>query len=89
MNISVCKSKKFYDSEWEAQQAAIRAEDRFGDELVPYQCGVHWHLTHKDRAKSRGLGHKFDRCNECGMVMKKVKLKGHRCGYRSRKKRIL
>ena len=78
--LSVCDTKIFYDTEWEATLAAGRTEDKFGEEMEPYQCGSHWHITHKNPDHRKGVGgSKFTKCRNCGEVMKRFMLDKHKC----------
>lgn len=79
MTVTVCQSKKFFDTEWEAQLAATRAEFKFGDEMKPYSCGAHWHITHADPELRRGAGHKFTKCRRCREIVKQSKISKHKC----------
>lgn len=78
---TVCRSKVHYDSRFEAELGALESEDKFGEEMVPYQCWPmgHWHITHKDKSKRRGLGHAFVQCDTCGKVVKRKYLVDHKC----------
>lgn len=77
--ITVCKTKVHYDTEFEATLGANKAEYKYGEEFVPYQCGPHWHITHKDRSKSIGTGKFYARCPNCHVIMKRSKVKKHKC----------
>lgn len=63
-NYTVCHSKRFYDTEFEAQVAAAH----HNVEMRAYRCpGTnHYHLTHVDRTKRVGHGQKIAHCKKCG-----------------------
>ena len=77
---TVCQTKRHFDSEFEAVIAASRIEEKYGEEMVPYRCWPlgHWHLTHKDRNLRRGVGKAFEKCNDCGMILKRSKMEKHK-----------
>lgn len=70
---TVCKTKKFYDTEFEALRAAALAEYKFGEEFRAYQCvgQRHYHICHADPQKWS------KRCPHCKMLMKKGTV--HKC----------
>lgn len=76
MSYSVCQTKAHFDIEFEAQRAAAIAEHEYGDEMMAYQCGRHWHITHVDPDKRRGAGHRFEKCEQCGELYKRFAKKG-------------
>lgn len=78
MSVSVCQTKMHFDTEFEAQRAAAIAEDKYGEEMMPYQCNWHWHLTHANPDKRRGFGHRYRKCDDCGELYK-IGKKKHRC----------
>ena len=77
--ITVCQTKVHYDTEFEAILGANKAEFKYGEEFVPYQCGKHWHITHKDPTKSIGTGKYYVRCPNCRRILKRSKMKKHKC----------
>lgn len=72
-----CETKKFYDTEFEAEIAASKTEGVTGEEMIPYPCGRHFHITHKDPDKRRGFG-MYWRCPYCKQLIKRGKRKSHR-----------
>ena len=72
-----CETKKHYDTEFEAQRAAAITEDYLKAEMVPYQCGPHWHITHKDPSKRRGYG-MYYRCPHCKQIIKRKRIEYHK-----------
>lgn len=77
--LNPCQTKKFYDTEFEAEVYASKTEAYSGHEMIPYQCGTHWHITHADRKLRRGVGHKFWRCPKCKQVEKRESAPKHEC----------
>lgn len=76
---TVCQTKVHFDTEFEAERAVAIAEYRFGDELISYACGRHWHITHKDLDRRQGFGHRFKKCENCGEVVKRSEMHKHKC----------
>lgn len=78
MGVSVCETKKFFDTEFEATLAAAHILD---EEFVPYPCGRHWHLTHADPNKRKGFGggRRFQRCEKCLEIFRAKQFKKHKC----------
>lgn len=72
----ICATKKRYDSEFEAQRAAWRYENKSGDEMVVYKCTLypHFHISHKDKNKRRGYGKGWKKC-VCGEIFSTKKTK--------------
>lgn len=79
MSMSVCDSKVFYDTEFEATRAAVKTEFAIGEAMEPYLCpgSRHWHITHSDKSQRRGAGHRYAKCPDCGQIMKKYKMEQH------------
>lgn len=75
-----CDTKKFYDTEFEANVHAAKTSGFTGHEMVPYRCGTHWHITHADPKKSRGVGHRHWRCPRCKQITKRRNAYKHKCG---------
>lgn len=75
--LSVCETKKFYDTEFEATIAAAR----HNEDMVPYKCRRHWHITHADPTKRIGYGGggKYGRCRDCNNIFSKEGLLKHDC----------
>lgn len=50
MSQTVCKTKKFYDTEFEADRAAAIAEYNLKQGFKSYRCvqGKHYHICHSD-----------------------------------------
>lgn len=82
--MTVCQTKKSYDSEFEAQRAAAITEHRLGEAFAPYQCSRHWHITHVDRQKRRGVGHRYSRCPHCKNIFSRDNIKKHKCEVKER-----
>lgn len=78
-DVSVCQTKRHFDTEFEATLYANKVELHYGEAMMPYKCGPHWHITHADPAKSRGVGHKYWRCPKCKQIMKQEKAAKHKC----------
>lgn len=72
-----CDTKKFYDTEFEAEIAAAKFEGVTGAMMVPYKCGRHFHITHADPDQRRGYGI-YWRCPRCKQIIKRGKIKSHR-----------
>lgn len=77
--MSPCDTKKFYDTEFEAQVAASKTSGFLGEDMVPYQCGRHWHITHSDPTKRRGVGRRHWRCPHCKKIEKRKNAAKHKC----------
>lgn len=75
-DLTVCDTKIFYDTEFEAKIAA--AKNRY-DEMVEYPCGTHWHITHANPDKRRGAGKKHFRCPHCKGIFKRTREPFHSC----------
>lgn len=75
---SVCESKRYYDTEWEATIAAAHNKSA---SMEPYACGSHWHITHKDPDERQGFGGggRFLRCDNCRQLMRKKDSHKHVC----------
>lgn len=73
-NEEVCSSKILYDTEFEAEITAARLEG-----MVPYRCPgtAHYHLTHKEKNKRRGFGHRKGMCPKCGLIRNRHGLNKH------------
>ena len=78
MGISVCETKKFFDTEFEASLAAAKITKV---EYIPYKCGYHWHLTHADPDKRQGYGggKKYKRCDKCRDIFTARQFEKHEC----------
>lgn len=74
--LTVCDTKILYDTEFEA---TVMAAKQHRANMVPYQCGRHWHLTHADLEKRRGFGGKHSRCPFCKQIYKRTKIMRHEC----------
>jgi len=74
----VCDTKKFYDTEFQAQRAASKTEWSLNAEMIHYPCGTHWHISHKNKSERRGYGHNYWRCPHCKQIIKKSKIDKHR-----------
>lgn len=77
--ITVCDTKVLYDIRFEAEIASAKASMKYGEEFKPYRCGTHYHITHVDKSKRRGVGKKHWKCPLCGMIMKERKMDSHEC----------
>lgn len=73
--MNVCDTKVLYDTEFEATVAAAKHRT----DMIPYQCGRHWHLTHADPRKRLGHGgaKKFRRCPSCKQIYNRRDTKAH------------
>lgn len=84
MTLTTCDTKAFYDTEFEAEVAKARVEDKFNQEMMIYRCrgaGVrafHYHLSHVNKEERRGAGHNHWRCPRCKMIIKRAKQAKHR-----------
>lgn len=78
MNVNQCNSKRFYDTEWEADRAANIASYDFQAEMVSYRCGRHWHIANKQR-KLRSKVRPFNRtyCEACNTYMRPSRYRTH------------
>lgn len=76
---SVCDTKVYFDTEFEAEISAAKVEAKHGGEFIPYRCGSHWHLTHKNLLERRGAGHKYWRCPKCKKIVKRGQRDKHEC----------
>lgn len=74
-----CDTKKFYDTEFAATIHAAKTTGFTGEDFVPYQCGNHWHITHSDPAKRRGVGRRHWRCPKCKRIEKRKNAYKHKC----------
>lgn len=79
MGLSVCDTKTLYDTEFEAEIAAVKESHRRGIDFTYYQCGTHWHLTHRDYTQRRGVGKRYWRCPKCKEIVKKSNAWKHKC----------
>lgn len=74
-----CDHKKLYDTEFEAELAAVKFESFFGEEMRAYRCpGTrHFHITHVDKARQglARLGQK--KCPKCDNWVKNKKYSKH------------
>lgn len=74
----ICKSKHFYDTEFEAQRAAAIAGSDFKAGLVPYRCGNHWHIANvrkELRSKYRAFNRSY--CKYCDCFMRPSRYNKH------------
>ena len=77
--LTVCDTKEFCDTEFEADVLAAKATDKYGHEFKSYPCKNHWHIAHKDPRQSRGFGKKYWRCPVCKLIYKQKDAKNHKC----------
>lgn len=82
--ISVCRTKRYFDTEFEATINAAKIEAKWKEEMEPYACGNHWHITHSDPSKRRGVGHDYARCPHCKKIFKRAKMNKHKCEVKER-----
>lgn len=75
----VCHSKVFYDGEFTANRAAAIAEHRWGEEMVAYRCGTHWHITHKKKEERNKFPRieKRDWCDACQQPIRPIRWQKH------------
>lgn len=75
----VCRSKVFYDGEFAAERAASIAEHKWGEEMVHYQCGRHWHIAHKKPQERNKYPRreKKDWCEACQQIIKPTRYWKH------------
>ena len=79
MKYTVCQTKVHFDTEFEAERAASITSSNYGSEMMSYQCGPHWHITHVNPDERQGAGYRFKKCEDCGEIYKKTKRFKHRC----------
>lgn len=81
MSMTVCRTKKHFDTEFEAILFANQQEYQFGVKFVPYQCPgwKHWHLTHADRQQRQGAGRGWAICPNCSIIVKRKDVRKHKC----------
>lgn len=84
MSLTVCQTKRSFDTEFEATIQAARIEGKFNEEMEPYQCGTHWHITHSNPAQRRGVGKDYSRCSHCESIFKRAKMYKHKCKGKER-----
>lgn len=77
--MDVCHTKRFFDTEFEATINAAKIEGKFKEEIMAYQCGTHWHITHVDPTKRRGVGSRYWRCPKCKQITKRKQESKHKC----------
>jgi len=82
--LTVCASKKFFDTEFEATISAAKTERMHGGTFKPYRCSTHFHITHVDIKERKGAGAGFARCPHCKKLIKHVKMQQHPCEMRDR-----
>lgn len=76
---SVCETKKHFDTQFEAEVNAAKAEWKFGEEFEAYACGSHWHITHSNREQRRGVGSRFWKCRRCQAIVPRKNQLNHKC----------
>lgn len=75
---SPCASKVFYDTEWEADQAANNVSYKFGTQMEAYACGNHWHIANTDPTKRSRVNADSQRyCVVCNSYMKRGRYQRH------------
>lgn len=76
--IKGCKTKKYYDTEFEAIVAAAKTEGDVGAPMKHYKCpeGRHYHVTNVDRSK-RNRHLKHYRCPHCKNIINEQKNPNH------------
>lgn len=77
--ITICETKRHFDTEFEATINAAKVTGSVGEEMVPYQCSNHWHIAHSDPQKRRGVGHNYWRCPKCKRIERRKNAKKHKC----------
>lgn len=80
--VSICNTKVFYDTEFEATIAAAKHDTL----MEPYKCGTcsGYHLTHRFPAQRRGYGSRAKRCPNCKQLFRKDDSSARRHHYRGR-----
>lgn len=74
--IQGCRSKRHFDTEFEATIGAAKSEGKYRQEMIPYACGPHWHVTHKEPSM-RGKHKKLYRCPHCKNIINEKKNPDH------------
>lgn len=89
-NVEVCSRKATYDTEFEAERAAAIKEHRYGEEMVPYRCGKHYHLTHKQVSKRGKHELPKEYCEVCDSHMRVSHYRTHitRSGHLNRARKL-
>lgn len=77
--IDVCKTKRFFDTEFAATINAAKVTGAVGQEMEAYQCGTHWHITHVNPKERRGAGHDYWRCPKCKKIESRKHASQHKC----------
>lgn len=75
---SPCDSKRYYDTEFEAELGAAQTSYKYGAEMVPYRCGRHWHIANKNpelRSRKRTFNQTY--CKYCDCYMKRGRYDAH------------
>jgi len=88
--IRVCKSKKLYDTEFEAELAVAKTEHWLKEEYRVYRCPgtSHYHISHKDKSKSIGHGTQgMTVCPTCKVKVRMKNLEKHLEKHRSKESR--
>lgn len=69
-----CKSKVFYDTEFEATHAAYQR-----DGMIAYRCPEtnHYHITHEKKEERRGYGWKYWECPNCHSIINRNNKRKH------------
>jgi len=78
MNKNQCESKRFYDTEFEAERAASIASHDFTAPMQHYRCGTHWHIGNVHKAlRSRNRPYNRTYCPACKIYMRPVRWRTH------------
>lgn len=86
--LRVCDTKVLYDTEYEAEIAARKAEHNYNSPMHHYSCygsgGVsipHYHIAHDYKEHRRGAGKGYIKCPSCYLLMKDKPdvIRRHRC----------
>lgn len=74
----ICDSKVLYDTEFEAIVRAAKRTKQWGEEMMPYPCGTHWHIAHKDKTlRNKHIRILKDYCEDCGCKMRPTRYMKH------------
>jgi len=77
--MTICETKIFYDTEFEALHAAARKSRDWGESMIAYPCKGHWHIAHEDPEKwgKKPRRVKRDWCDVCEQPIKPLRYWKH------------